>query len=220
MRKLFIFLLPVFVLFSCTDFFSTSLASWAARDKDKLVPAVTTDNVDDLIALAENDPDLSLALLKKIKEAAEGASGEEKQKLQNAALEAAVNAAGLGQAVIGAMGDLSNVDNEEEVKQLVLDALNSMANLDSAEDILFDILDGDFDPNEADPNNMVMAAVILMAGEAKKAASGIDEYLEYFDPQDPQLSPEAQLAVDLALAAKDRVTGPIADILNGLNLIF
>ena len=205
----------VVVSVSCTDFFSTSWASWAARDPDNLIPAVTPENVDELIAKAENNPDLSLALLKKIQSAANSASGTDKQKLQNSALEAAVNAAGLGQAVLGVATDLGSL--EDDSKSIVIDAINGMDNLDDAASILADILAGGFDDSTADPNDMAMAAVVLLAAEAKKSPGGIDDYIDHF--QDTPLNPVEQLAVDLALAAKDNVSGPLKDLLDSLNLI-
>ena len=211
----------ILVLFgSCTDFFSTSLASWASRDPDKLVPAVTTDNVDELVASAENNPDLSLAVLKKIRSAAKGATGDNKQKLQDAALEAAVNASGLGQAVLGVATDLASL--EDDPRAVVTDAIKGMNNLDDAALILSEIIDDDFDMDKADPNDLALAAVVLLAGEAKKAEQepgGIDAYIDNFNPNDPTLSPEEKLAVDMALAAKDKISGPLADALRELGLI-
>ena len=217
-RRFFLVLviLGVAVFFaSCTDFFSTSWASWAARDPDSLVPTVTPGNVDELIALAENNPDLSLAVLKKIRDASKKASGTDKQKLQNAALEAAVNAAGLGQAVLGVAKDLGSL--EDDAKDIVIDAINGMDNLDAAASILAEILAGGFDASTADPNDLALAAVVILAAEAKKAPGGIDDYIDHF--QDTPLTPVEQLAVDLALAAKDNVSGPLKDLLDNLNLI-
>ena len=221
MRKHYFFFVPVIlavmaVLVSCTDFFSTSLAPWAARDPDKLIPAVTAGNVNELIAMAENNPDLSLAVLKKIRDAANKATGEDKHKLQSAALEAAVNAAGLGQAALGAASDLGSL--EDDPKAVVIDAINGMDNLDAAASILTEILAGGFDATTADPNDLAMAAVVLLAAEAKKAPGGIDGYIDHFDSQAPQ-SPAEQLAVDLALAAIDNVSGTMKDLLESLNLV-
>ena len=220
MKKLFLPFAPLFfvvivVFVSCTDFFSTSWASWAARDPDNIVPAVTPDNLDELLAIAENNPDLSLALLKNIRDAAKKASGGDKQKLQNGALEAAVNAAGLGQAVLGVVKDLDSIG--DDARKVVIDAINGMENLDAAASILAEILAGGFDASTADPNDLAMAAVLILAAEAKKSPGGIDNYIDHF--QNTPLSSAEKLALALAAAAKDNVSGPIKDLLDSINLI-
>jgi len=215
---------------SCTDFFSSSWAPWAARDPNKLVPKVTTGNVDELILMAENNPDLSLAVLEKIGSAVKGASGKSKQKLQNAALSAATNAVGLGQAALGAANDIINIDlsNEDEAaeqaKKILLDAVDNMKNLDSTTQALLEILP---DPNDseafdewasgANADDLAMAAAILLAGEVKKA-DNIDDYLDTYH-EDP--SDSAALAIALASALdgrEDELSGPLKSILQGLDL--
>ncbi|MDR2617293.1 MAG: hypothetical protein LBC62_00345 [Treponema sp.] len=216
---------------SCTEFFSTSLAPWAARDPDKLIPKVTANNVDGLLAQAENDPDLSLALLKKISDAAGNASSGDKAKLQNAALEAATNAAGLGQAVLGRAGEIASVDNPDDAKNLLTNAINDMSNLEAAASILTNTLP---DPandtalknftDTASPEDLATAAALLLAGEAKKSGD-IDGYINSsFNKDSPDLSPAENLAVKMAEAAKDKYTdtganGPLKDLLSGLGLI-
>jgi hypothetical protein len=239
-RPAFCLLPALFLCFSCTDFFSTSLAPWAARDPSKLVPAVTTGNVDELIALAENNPDLSLEVLKKIKAAAENASPEDKAKLQAAALEAAVNASGLAQSVLNNAGEISSIANADDAKKLVLDAVNSMSNLEEAGSLLNQIIPAPADPlhPEDDPaftsftdnasvDELAMAAVVLMAGEAKQTVNSggtasLEDYIDSVDPANPTGSQE--LAVAMALAATvatraDELSGPMRDALKGLNLI-
>jgi hypothetical protein len=234
-------LLPALLLcVSCTDFFSTSLAPWAARDPSKLVPAVTTGNVDELIALAENNPDMSLEVLKKIKNAAENASPEDKAKLQAAALEASVNASGLAQAVLNNAGEIASIENTDDAKKLVLDAINSMPNLEDAGALLNQIIPPPADPlhPEDDPaftsftdnasvDELAMAALVLIAGEAKQTANSggsasLEDYIDSVDPANPTVSQE--LAVAMALAATvagraDELSGPMRDALGGLNLI-
>ena len=237
----FIAAIAALLLFSCTDFFSTSWAPWAARDPDKLVPAVTAGNVDELIALAENDPNLSLAILKKIRSAANGASEEDRQKLQCAALEAAVNAAGLGQAVLGVADKLISIDNEDDAKKLVFDTINVMSNLEAAGSVLFDILPPA--PNLTDPtdenwpafkaftdsasaDSLAMAAVVIIAGEAKKISDGdFDSYFDsYFDNPYEEEYENEKLAIALAFASalegrENELSGPLRNVLQGLNLI-
>ena len=221
MKKLYTFLFSILfagaaLFVSCTDFFSNSLAPWAARDPDGLVPSVNTGNLDELMSLTENNPDMSLALLKRLEQAAGGASPASKQLFQSAALEVAVNAAGLGQAILGAASDLGSIDRDN-VEDLVIDAINSMKNLDDAASILLDILAGGFDMDDADPNNLALAAVVLMAGEAKNAPD-IEVYIKSFSPSTS--GPTAQLAVTMAnRAVTNGISGPFADILDGLGLI-
>ena len=233
-----VFALTALIFVSCRDFFSNSWAPWAARDPDKLVPSVTTGNVDELIEMAENNPDLSLAVLKKIKDAAEGASGESKQKLQSAALDAAVNSVGLGQAILGAAGDLSSVKTQEDAEKLVISALDSMANLQAAGSLLFDILPPapgvHDDPNDpqwdefnafteyASADSLALAAAMILAGEMKNAPDG--DYEKYIDEfaDDPNKNEELAMAMAFAAALEgreDELTGPLKNVLEGLNLI-
>ena len=214
------------VFASCTDFFSTSLASWASRHPDKLIPTVTPDNVEELITTAENNPDLSLSLLKKIQDAADEAYGDDKQKLQNAALEVAVNAAGVGHAVLAAAGELTTIGDAEHAKILVKDSLDDMENLEEASSILFDILPApntqEFDDFVAfaDPNDLALAAALLIAGEAKKDGD-FDKHINDIGHDTPRSEPE-KLAVEMAKAAmarEDELSESIRDVLKGLNLI-
>jgi hypothetical protein len=213
---------------SCTGFFSTSLAPWAARDPDKLIPNVTPGNVKELLDAAENNPDMSLALLKKIKEAADTASGGEKAALQSSALEAAVNAAGLGSAVLNKAGAVASVKDPDDAKKLLTDAINDMKNLESAGSTLTSALPDPTDAaaftaftDAASPDDLAMAAALLLAGEAKTHPD-IDDYIETgFNKGTPNTDAE-RLAVKMAEAAMDKYTtgtSPLKDLLNGLNLI-
>ncbi|AEF80687.1 hypothetical protein [Leadbettera azotonutricia] len=222
---------------SCTEFFSTSLAPWAARNPDNIIPAVTTGNVDELIAMTENNPDMSLAVLKKIEDAAKNATGDAKTALQTAALEAAVNATGMGSAVLNNVDKLVTVD-EDNAKKLVLDAIHDMKNLDASCKTLMGILpppppitypptpDPAFDAftANANPDELAMAAAMLLAGELNKQDDP-EAYINDFDPKninDPESS--ANLAAALALvAAIDYDTiednGPLRQLLDGLHLL-
>jgi len=231
MRKRYFFLVSLIlaigaVFISCTDFFSNSWAPWAARDPDKLVPTVTAGNVKELVEMAENNPDLSLAVLKKIRDAAKKARGVDKQKLRESAMEAAANAAGLGPAILGAADKLISIDSDEEARDLILDALDSMKNLTAATDLLESTLpkpgDPDFDDfvNAADPNDLAMAAALLIAGEAKKK-SDPGEYINDFNSSG-SLTDQEKLAIALAEAAlnhQGELSGPLKDVLDGLNLL-
>jgi hypothetical protein len=216
-----------FFFLSCTEFFSTSLAPWAARDPASLIPPVTADNVDDLIAQAENNPDMSLALLKKIRDARNSASGAELGKLQAAALEAAVNATGLGNSLLTAVGELGGLEDPDKAGELARNAINRMSNLAEAGELLNEILPRPGgDPAEfqaftehTGSEDLVMSAVVLLAAESQKHDDG---YIENFDANKP-LTPSEQLPVDLAKAALEKIgeeggQGPLGDILSGLNL--
>jgi hypothetical protein len=216
---------------SCTEFFSTTLAPWAARDSASLIPPVTAGNVQDLIAQAENNPDLSLAILQRIKTAKETAKGEELSRLQAAALEAAVNATGLGSSLLSKAGEISNVVGDaDKAKDLVIDAINGMSNLSEASSLLDAILPKSGDGSAAfqsfvdasSSENLAMSAAVLLAAESKKHAS-VNDYVENFDPN-KTLTPGEQLTVNIANAALKKIEtegsgGPLGDILSGLNLV-
>ena len=214
------------LLVSCTDFFSSSLASWAARDPANLIPDVTIDNVNELIEIAQNDPDLSLELLIKIEEAAEGASGGEKAELQAAAVDAAANAVGLGQTILNSAGELAGIEDAESAKDAILGAIDSMPNLEDACAALYELLPKDpsgeeFENfiNTATPDDIALAAILLLAGEAKKNAEDIEGYVNTFDADS---GPEAKLALNLAAALADKeeeLSETLFDILESLNLI-
>jgi hypothetical protein len=206
------------IFFSCSDVFTTSLASWAQRDPSSLIPPVTTGNVDELILMTENSPDQSLALLKSI--ASTGAD----PKLQSAALKAAANASGLGAAILQHADDISTID-DSNAKELVIDSLNSLGNVVETGNVLASLL-----PDPADTANwnnfidtssaedLAMAAAVLLAGKARESGDP-ENYIDSF-PSSPQPgSPEA-LARDLADAARSKNSGGgfLEDMLNGLNL--
>ena len=219
-------LLAAGLFLSCTDFFSSSWAAWARRDPAALIPDVTPDNVNELIELTENDPDLSLELLKKIGEAVQGASGDDKAALQAAAVAAAANAVGLGQTIINAAGDIAKVTDVDEAIDAILDAINEMPNLDEVCDELFKLLPHDPSSEEfqnfidnASPEDIALAAILLLAGEAKKAGGDIHDYIDNFDENS---SDRVKLALDLTAAIADKedeLSDNLLEILKGLNLL-
>ena len=232
-----------FLCFSCTDFFTTSLFPWASRNPNDIIPKVTKDNVDDLIELFENDPDGSLALLKKIKDAAGEASGDEKNQLLGAALEAAVNASGLGQAIISAAGNINNLKDEEDVRGMLLETMDKLTNLEETSAILSGMLPkpGDYPdhPNpeflefcdKAKTEDLAMAAVVLLLGVASKSCDGdfnalLDDPLKFLDNKNLDFKDSVELAQAMALVAaikgKDEILekdSPLRNILEHLNLI-
>jgi len=228
------------VIASCTDFFSTSLFPWAARDPNSLIPTLTAQNIDDLLKLAENDPNLSLALLKKIQSAKNGMSVADQQKLMNASLQAAVNAAGLGQSVLGAAGSLATIDFKaadatDQAKNAVLNAVGSLSNLDAASQALLGTLPQpgsnpaapsqefiDWAKN-ANPDDMAMAAVVLVAGGIGNISDTSDEGIkEYLDGLSNKTETPENLALALAIATQlegRKVSGPLGSVLEGLQLL-
>jgi hypothetical protein len=66
-----------------------------------------------------------------------------------------------------------------------------------------------------------MAAVVIMASEAKSAGSS-EDFINNFNPNDPGLSASLSLSVKLATAASKKLEGtndPLKDVLDGLKLI-
>jgi hypothetical protein len=236
-RKYTRFFLPgmfLFVFTSCTQFFSTSLAPWAARDPASLIPPVTASNVKDLIIMAENNPDLSLAVLKGIRSAVNGASGKEKAELQAAALQAAVNASSLGPVLLGNAGDISELADDSAAAQakaidIMLGALNSMKNLNSSADTLAAILPDPSDTaafdaflEKSSAEDLAMAGVMLLAAAANREPDP-GAFINGLTPSSPP--PSASLAVRLAEEAMTKIQagggsgGMLEDILIGLKLV-
>ncbi|MDR0402394.1 MAG: hypothetical protein LBH35_02265 [Treponema sp.] len=220
MKRVLLGLMSCFALFffSCGDFFTTSLASWARRDPSSLIPPVTAGNVSELLELTENNPDQALALLKGIKDAGAGPT------LQAAALQAASNASGLGAAILQHADDIGNI-NETNAKEIVIDTLNGLGNVVEAGTVLEEILP---DPSSAADWNafvavsgaedLAMAAALLLAGKAK-ASGDPDAYITGFSSISSPDSTEV-LAKELADAARNKHSGGgfLEDILSGLNL--
>ncbi|MDR1098897.1 MAG: hypothetical protein LBL28_00300 [Treponema sp.] len=218
------------LVFSCTGFFSTSLATWAARDPNAVLPPVTTGNVTDLISSSENNPDMSLAVLKKIKDAVDNASPETASSLQAAALQAAANASNMGPTLLNKVANISDVtDNMDDAKQLVIDTINEMSNLSETSSTLTAVLPEPGTPSfdafieKANADDLATAAAVLIAAEAKGKVDG-DEFINNFDPANPDLSSSAVLAIELAKAASQKYENGssgsrLKDIIAGLNLI-
>ena len=216
------------VVGSCRQFFTTSLAPWAARDPASLIPLVSTANIDELLEQSANNPDQSLALLDSINDALATASDADKAVLQAAALTAASNASGLATSVLSNAGALLNAqESGGDIIPVISDAIEGLANLADTATLLADILP---DPSsqsfhdfvaQASPEDLAMAAIVLLAAEAQ-TVGGVENYIESFNPGSPSKDAET-LAVALAEAAATAYatsggTGPLADILAGLNL--
>lgn len=228
-RLLLAALFPALLLpLSCTQFFTTSLAPWAARDPSDLIPAVKASNVADLVAMAAGDPAMSLEVLKGIESAVAKASEADKPALQAAALEAAANASGVGPAILNTAGDVvSSLDGEDPdaVKSVIVGAVAGLGQLAQTSASLTALLPDPADTAAFDafvaaasPDDLASAAVVLLAAEAK-ASGDVSGYLDTFDPAAPA-SPAGELAVALATAAAENYTGtgPLADLLSALGL--
>jgi hypothetical protein len=222
-------LAALFLLGSCTQFFSASLAPWAARDQSKILPPLSAENVDELVMLAENNPDLSLELLKSIKNAVSKASPDDASSMQEAALRAAANATGLGHAVLNQIGNSADALHESNnAISLVVGSIDYLKNLQDVSSALESILPEPGTPafdafvEKASPEDLaVAAALVLLAAEAQTHNDGT-EYLKNFKPNDPSatLTPQEKYAVALAEAAvgKGMDDGPLKSLLSGLNL--
>jgi hypothetical protein len=217
---------------SCTDFFTTSLAGWAQRNPASLIRDVNTGNVDEYIRNAENNPDLSLEVLRGIQAAVEEASGADKAELQAAALRAAANATGLGSSMLNTLSDTGKItaaaDDANAAKELITNTILNMENLGDTGSVLMATLpDPAGDPagfnaflGAADANDLALAAAVLIAAEASMANGGSGSYIENFD-RSGALTPKENLAVKLAEAAVEKYKesdsgGPLKSILEGL----
>jgi len=209
---------------SCRQFFSTSLASWAARDSSALVPDITTDNIDELLALSASDPEMALAVLEGIEDAIAGADADEQAELQAAALVAASSASGVGPAILENAGDvLETLDSGEDtvIIDMVAEAIGGLDQLADTSTALLAILpDPATEPAafvaEASAEDLAMAAVVLLAAEAQ-AAPDVGTYIDTYTPVQDTLAVELAEAAAAAYAAEGG-TGPLADILASLNL--
>jgi hypothetical protein len=208
---------------SCSDFFTHSLGEWAQRDPNSLIPSVTTGNIQNLLDMTANDPDLSLALLKKIADSNDASD----PALQTAALQAAANAAGLGAAILQNAGNVKDLD-ETTARDIVVNVVNGLGNLGEAASLLTGILPDvtavTFDPATdpawlaftavSSPGDLAMAAAVLIAADAK--ASG--DPAAFFTTAPPADT----LAVRLAVEASKNPGGDdsfLEDVLKGLKLI-
>ncbi|MDR1617506.1 MAG: hypothetical protein LBS06_00480 [Treponema sp.] len=215
------------MLTSCTDFFSTSLASWAQRSPSSLIPGVTTGNVQDLIRTAENDPELSLEVLKKIRDAANRAGPEAAARLQAAGLKAGVNAVDMGSSLVNSIGNMTDVGDPDEAKGMLVNTINAMPNLAETGAVLSDLIP---DPSNtaafeaftaaADLNDLAMAATVLLAADAKASGNSA----AYINAVDGTSSTVSGKVLALANAAKVKYDagdggGLVGDLLEGLGLV-
>jgi hypothetical protein len=210
---------------SCTDMFTTSLASWAARDPDSVIPEVTAGNARDLVDTSQ-DPAYSLALLRRIWASSAVSFGPDKAALQAAALPAAANASGLTNSLLSLIGDLKDFDNADAIKAKVELAIYGAVNLPESAAALSALLPDPGDTASLDllslfsnSSELAMAAVVLLAAEAR-AYGDTTAYINAFTAASTR---EERLAVELARAAAVKYaaeggSGNLTDILDALNL--
>jgi len=114
----------------------------------------------------------------------------------------------LGQAILSVATDLGSF--ADDPKNIIIAAIGEMDNLEAVVSVLSDILGGSVDP-DADPNNLAMAAIVIIAAAAKDSGNPNT----YFPPGSPP-----PLAVALANAAKNNPDAgdTLKDILGKLGL--
>ncbi|MCX7948903.1 MAG: hypothetical protein N2509_02180 [Treponemataceae bacterium] len=215
--------ITVGVASGCRQFFTTSLAPWAARDPATLIPPVTTANVGALAQQTADNPEMAAALLDKIAAAIPGASPGDKAVLQAAALDVAANASGVTTALYGTLStiDINNLQNIDQNALLdtISAALAGLDNLQSVAATLADIipysgsgtsitLDSAF-VAAASPEDLVAAAIVLVAAEAQ-ASGNIQNYVSTFNPS----SPSGNAAIAVALVDAAASSGGTGDLLN------
>ncbi len=225
-------------LVSCQNFFTTSLGTPFVRDSSTLVANLTVDNVADCVESAKNDQSLSLAILDSLSSLIDTASAEEVPALQSAALDAAVNASGVGTAIgeiisdstvldIVLSGDLSDQTTQDELIGYVDDVLTGLDNLSEASSLLVDVLPDPTDTtayaafvDSSTPEQLAMAAVTLLADAATSSGDDLVTFVSTLDTSDSEIA----LAMDLATSAADKYaveggTGAFSSILSAFGLI-
>jgi hypothetical protein len=198
---------------SCSDFFTHSLAEWAGRDPASLIPEVTPGNVEELIRLSENNPDMSLEVLSGI------AESDEKSfpAMQAAALRAAANAADIANALLKNISDIASGSMDEDTsKSMMINTVGSMCNLADTGSALLSILPNTTNPADydaLDPSDLAVAALVLLAEEARQAGN-VSAYIN--SPSGGNL-PVIQA---MAQSARDRYTGGgfLTDVMDNLIL--
>jgi hypothetical protein len=187
--------------------------------------------VDELIKMAESDPDLALTVLKGIQKALEESSVSEASRLRAAAVRAATNAVAIGPSLLNRLGEVSASMNRDKAVQLATDTMNGMKNLSEARDILVAVIPDSkrdkqgFDAfiGAAGVEELAIASLTLIAAEAKGQGDNINGYIASFDSS-RTLSPSEKLAIKFAgevvkKAGDEKSKGSLKGLLEGLNLI-
>jgi hypothetical protein len=215
------------VLSSCMDVFSTSWGSALKRDPNKLIPAVTASNVEDLLDASLGDTDFASTLLGKINDAAKTAQGSDKTVLQDAALKAAANASGLTTAILENAGILlESGENTTDIKKTIDGILSGIdgESLRQIADDLRSVLDTSQNAykqgTKASTEDLAVAAVILLLADAK-GEGNLEDYLDSFaGRKDLNPTPNEETAIFLAgIVAQKHVDDEIINqLLSAMNL--
>jgi DNA-directed RNA polymerase subunit F len=166
----------------------------------------------ELVETAENDPGMSLVVLRRIADS--GSSAE--QVMRKAALQAAANAAGITNTILRHLPDVSSIDESEAVS-VVTDAIADMRNLSEAAALLLQILPSSPADEHAfdafDPADLAMAAIVILSSEAASHGD-VEGYLN------SPAGPGYDYAKKMAKSAGDRYTGggSLGAVLDGLHL--
>jgi hypothetical protein len=190
------------ILTSCPEVMSTSWGRWAKRAPK--IPPITADNIESLLDATVGDPEFAEALLEAIREEIPNKDGEEKARLQGAAVTAAANGSGLDMEVITHIGDLIDaatgkdgngpgVDNIDKITEIFDEIFNNTDHgtiHDLAEDLSEVLLVNGEDESIYDStkywkkpsvttDSLLLATVTLLIAETDNL--GIDSFDEYLD---------------------------------------
>ncbi|MDR2663737.1 MAG: hypothetical protein LBC31_12145 [Treponema sp.] len=217
-KGILLFLPFLWLPLSCSDFFTHSLAEWAQRDPGSLIPEVTPGNVGELIGLSENNPGMSLEVLK-------GIAGSDKKsdpRMQAAALQAAANAADIANALLKNISDMASGSMDSGTsRSVMIDAVGNMQNLEDTGAALRSILSGSSNPADydgLDPGDLAVAAMVLLAEEARQSGD-VAGYINNVQPGSGMGNLDMIKA--MAQSSKNRYTGGgfLGDLLDNLNLL-
>ncbi|MFA6508743.1 MAG: hypothetical protein WCT14_21775 [Treponemataceae bacterium] len=240
MNKRFLLFFPVaisavFILASCQQFFTTSVAAPLARDPASLVPAVTSANAATLADEVANDPDASLAVLSGLEDLIAAAPASEQAALAALALDVASNASGVGGALLESADSIAGIltsgdfSDSTELFAAVNTAIAGLDNLSESASSLVSIFGStsatvDEIAANSTADELAMAAIVLLAANASTHTGGVSGYVADLDGTgsgtiSPSEQANADLAAALAQAAIDSgASGTLASILGMFNL--
>jgi hypothetical protein len=216
----FLALFPV----SCMDVFTNSWGSAFKRDPDKLIPKVTTSNVQELLDASVGDPEFAAVLLKKIADSLKGTAGKDKAALQDAGLKAAAEASGLAGEFINNAGELLKTDSVDAVKNSINNILQNLdlnRSISIAEDLRGILDDEDaFGYSKASDGDLAVAAVVLILADVKESGGTLETYLESFEERKKiEPTPNEKMAIFLANKARGSHNDLIDQLLDSLDLL-
>jgi hypothetical protein len=233
------------IFISCPDVMSTSWGGWAKRAPK--IPPITADNIDSLLDATVGDPEFAGALLEAIREEIPRKEGEEKARLQGAAITAAANGSGLDMALITHIGDLidaatgkdgggpgaDNIDKITETFDKIFDDVDHGIIHDLAEDLTAVLLvDGEdesiynsssyWENPSVTTDSLLIAAVTLLIAETDiQGVDSFDKYLDMFRQKrndNVPLSDNERAILILVKRLAKRDGGTFGSLLEGLKL--